>query len=214
MQRAVAATIERFGHLDIVVANAGIVAPASTFLATPYEHFERVIDVNLNGVCRSVDAALPQIVKHKGHVVVTSSIAAFRNGYGRASYAVSKAAVEQFGHALRLELVPHGAGASVVYFGLIDTPMVASSDDETLSAVKNRTIPKRLRSLTSAAVAGAAVASGIERRQARIFCPPGWARRSAVRGIQVPIGDLRKARDRLVHETVRQLDGAASVPDD
>jgi NAD(P)-dependent dehydrogenase (short-subunit alcohol dehydrogenase family) len=142
---------------------------------------------------------------------VTSSIAAFRNGYGRASYAVSKAAVEQFGHALRLELLPHGAGASVVYFGLIDTPMVATSDGETLSAVKNRTIPKRLRVLTSPEVAAAAVVRGIERRQARIFCPRGWAWRSAMRGVQVPLGDYRTARDPLVRESLRELDSTISA---
>ena len=53
-----------------------------------------------------------------------SSIYAFVNGVGAMPYAMSKAAVEQLGRALRVELAPHGASASVAYFGFIDTEMV------------------------------------------------------------------------------------------
>ena len=91
---------ERFGGLDVVVANAGIASRVATFRAMPSETFERVLDVNLMGVCRTVDAALPQIVSRGGHVVVVSSVYAFINGIGAAPYAMSKAAVEQFGRAL------------------------------------------------------------------------------------------------------------------
>ncbi|MGD0455601.1 MAG: SDR family NAD(P)-dependent oxidoreductase, partial [Solirubrobacteraceae bacterium] len=113
MQRAVAVAVERFGGLDVVVANAGIAARVATFRAYATETFERVLDVNLMGVYRTVDAALPEIVRRRGHVVVISSIYAFMNGIGEVPYAMSKAAVEQFGRALRVELVQHGASASV-----------------------------------------------------------------------------------------------------
>ena len=124
MQRAVAAAVERFGGLDVVVANAGIASRVATFRASSPETFERVLDVNLMGVYRTVDAALPEIVRRRGHVVVISSVYAFINGVGEVAYAMSKAAVEQFGRALRVELVQHGASASVAYFGFIDTEMV------------------------------------------------------------------------------------------
>ena len=62
MRRAVATTVERFGGLDVVVANAGIAARVATFRAMSTESFERVIDVDLMGVWRTVDAALPEIV--------------------------------------------------------------------------------------------------------------------------------------------------------
>ena len=130
MQRAVADTVERFGRLDVVVANAGIASRVATFRATPSETFERVLDVNLMGVCRTVDAALPEIVGREGHVVVVSSIYAFTNGIGAVPYAMSKAAVEQFGRALRAELLQHGASASVAYFGFIDTEMVHRAIDQ------------------------------------------------------------------------------------
>ena len=82
MQQAVAAAVERFGGLDIVVANAGIASKGATFRAMSTESFDRVIDVNLMGVVRTVEAALPQIVERKGHVVVIASIYAFINGLG------------------------------------------------------------------------------------------------------------------------------------
>src|SRR5207245_7130108 len=121
MQRAVVAAVERFGALDVVVANAGVASRVATFRATPYESFERVLDVNLMGVCRTVDAALPEIVRRRGHVVVIASVYAFTNGVGMIPYAMAKAGVEQLGRALRVELIPHGANASVAYFGFIDT---------------------------------------------------------------------------------------------
>src|SRR4051794_35305470 len=83
--------------------------------------FERVIEVNLLGVWRTVRAALPQVVARQGHVVVVASIYALANGMGTAPYAMAKAGVEQLGRALRVELVQHGASASVAYFGFIDS---------------------------------------------------------------------------------------------
>ena len=59
IQRAVAETVERFGGLDVVVANAGIASRVATFRAMPTETFQRVIDVDLFGVVRTVEAALP-----------------------------------------------------------------------------------------------------------------------------------------------------------
>lgn len=207
--RAVAQTVERFGSLDVVIANAGVVAPASTFLTTPIEAFDRVLDVDLHGVFRTVHAALPEIVRRQGHVVLISSIAAFRNGYGRISYSLSKAAVESFGHSLRTELLPHGASATVAYLGLIQTNMVTTANDgEAISAVKNRTMPKRLRRPAPVEDAAAAIVRGIAERRARVFCPRAWQLRSILRGIQVPISDARKERDPQVCQAVRELEAA------
>ena len=142
IQRAVAETVERFGGLDVVVANAGIASRVATFRAMPTETFQRVIDVDLFGVTRTVEAALPQIIERRGHVVVISSIYAFTNGVGAIPYAMSKAAVEQFGRALRVELAHHGASASVAYFGFIDTEMVHRAiDADELADMMLKTLP-------------------------------------------------------------------------
>jgi NAD(P)-dependent dehydrogenase (short-subunit alcohol dehydrogenase family) len=207
MQRAVARTVEHFGGLDVVVANAGIASRVATFRAMPSENFERVLDVNLMGVYRTVDAALPEIVARRGHVVVISSIYAFFNGIGAAPYAMSKAAVEQFGRALRAELSPHGASASVAYFGFIDTEMVHRAiDADPVADRMIETLPKPLRKRLAPSAAGEAIVTGIEQRRARIIRPRRWAVWSVLRGILNPLTDARLERDAATQELLREFD--------
>jgi NAD(P)-dependent dehydrogenase (short-subunit alcohol dehydrogenase family) len=210
MQRAVATAVERYGGLDIVVANAGIASRVATFRAASLESFERVLDVNLMGVCRTVDAALPEIVRRHGHVVVISSIYAFTNGTGAVPYAMSKAAVEQFGRALRVELIQHGASASVAYFGFIDTEMVHRSiDEDPLAGEMLRALPRPLRKRLAATTAGEAIVRGIERRRARIIRPRRWIVMSVLRGILNPLSDAQLERDERAQGLLRQLDARA-----
>ncbi|HEY4897565.1 MAG TPA: short-chain dehydrogenase/reductase [Solirubrobacteraceae bacterium] len=207
MQRAVAGAVERFGGLDVVVANAGIASRVATFRATPTETFERVLDVNLMGVCRTVEAALPEIIARRGHVVVISSVYAFTNGIGAVPYAMSKAAVEQFGRALRAELHQHGASASVAYFGFIDTDMVHRAIDEDPLAVSLLAgFPSPLRKRVAPVVAADAIVDGIERRRARIIRPRRWVLMSLLRGLINPISDAQLERDEKTQQVLRQID--------
>jgi NAD(P)-dependent dehydrogenase (short-subunit alcohol dehydrogenase family) len=210
MQRAVAIVVERFGGLDVVVANAGIAPRVATFRAMSPESFERVLDVNLWGVCRTVDAALPEIVRRQGHVVVISSIYAFTNGVGATPYAMSKAAVEQFGRALRVELVGHGASASVAYFGFIETEMVHQAiDADPLAVELLDVLPAPLRKRLPAAAAGEAIVRGIERRRPRIFAPRRWTVMSLLRGVLNPLSDAQLEREARAQELVRRIDARA-----
>jgi NAD(P)-dependent dehydrogenase (short-subunit alcohol dehydrogenase family) len=207
----VATAVERFGGLDVVVANAGIASRAATFRAISSENCERILEVNLMGVWRTVDAALPEIVRLHAHVVVISSIYAFTNGIGAVPYAMSKAAVEQFGRALRVELVQHGASASVAYFGFIDTEMMHRAiDADPLSGTMMATFPKPLGKRLAPNVAGEAIVRGIERRQPRIIRPRRWAVMSVLRGIITPLIDAQLQRDEKTQEILRQLDARAS----
>jgi NAD(P)-dependent dehydrogenase (short-subunit alcohol dehydrogenase family) len=207
MQRAVGAAVERFGALDVVVANAGIASRAATMRAMSGEAFERVLEVNLLGVYRTVDAALPEIVRRRGHVVVIASIYAFANGAGALPYAMSKAGVEQLGRALRVELAQHGASASVAYFGFIDTEMVHRSlDADPLAERMMAAVPKPLRKRLAPQVAGEAIVRGIERRQPRIIRPRRWTVVSVLRGILGPLGDAQMERDATTQAIVRELD--------
>jgi NAD(P)-dependent dehydrogenase (short-subunit alcohol dehydrogenase family) len=207
VQRAVAMTVERFGGLDVVVANAGIASRVTTFRAMATENFERVIDVDLMGVYRTVDAALPEVVRRRGHVVVISSIYAFINGVGNVPYAMSKAGVEQLGRALRVELSLHGASASVAYFGFIDTEMVRQAvDDDPLAGEMMGTFPWPLRKRIAPSEAGEAIARGIERRQARIIRPRRWSLLSVLRGIVNPLSDAQLERDQRSRVLLRQID--------
>jgi NAD(P)-dependent dehydrogenase (short-subunit alcohol dehydrogenase family) len=210
MEAAVASTVERFGGLDVVVANAGIASRGATVLAAEIDQFERVIDVNLLGVWRSVRAALPEIARRQGHVVVVSSIYAFSNGLGAAPYAMAKAGVEQFGRALRVELKQHGASASVAYFGFIDTQMVHQAiDADPLSSRMMEATPKVLRKRLPPSAAGAAIVRGIERRQPRIIRPRRWTVMSVLRGILNPLLDAQMERDADTQAIARELDSRA-----
>jgi NAD(P)-dependent dehydrogenase (short-subunit alcohol dehydrogenase family) len=210
LQQAVAETVERFGGLDVVVANAGIASRGATFRAMATEGFDRVIDVNLMGVVRTVEAALPEIIRRKGHVVVIASVYAFSNGLGATPYAISKAGVEQFGRALRLELVQHGASASVAYFGFIDTEMVRRIiDADPLADSIFETYPRLLRKRLPPKVAGEAIVTGIERRAPRIIRPRRWVVMSVLRGILGPLTDLQMERDAKVQAIAAELDARA-----
>ncbi len=210
MRAVVAEAVDRFGGVDVVVANAGIAPRGATVRAMTGEAFDRVLDVNLNGVHRTVIAALPEIVRRGGHVVVTSSVYAFVNGLGVAPYAMSKAAVEAFGRTLRVELAQHGASASVAYFGFIDTEMVRRGidDDPSADAFKD-TLPAPLRKRLPPKEAGKAIVDGIERRKARIIRPRRWTAFSLLRGFINPPLDEAMTRAGDVQEIARELDGRA-----
>ena len=210
MQRAVAQTVERFGGLDVVVANAGIASKGATFRATSSESFDRVLDVNLFGVARTVDAALPQIVARRGHVVVVASVYAFVNGMGVASYAMAKAGVEQLGRALRVELIPHGASASVAYFGFIDTEMVHRAlDADPLAERMVDSLPRPLRKRLPPDDAGRAIVEGIEKRAPRIIRPRRWTIVSVLRGVLNPLLDRYVEKDAQTQAVIRELDARA-----
>jgi NAD(P)-dependent dehydrogenase (short-subunit alcohol dehydrogenase family) len=210
MQRAVATAVERFGGLDIVVANAGIASRAATLHAMSTEAFDRVLDVNLHGVLRTVEAALPEIARRGGHVVVVASIYAFINGMGAAPYAIAKAGVEQLGRLLRVELAQHGASASVAYFGFIDTELVRKGvDADPLADRMFEVMPAPLRKRLQPRAAGEAIVRGIERRQARIIHPRRWAAISLLRGLAGPLSDAHALRDERTQSVLRELDGRA-----
>ncbi len=207
IRRAVARTVEQFGGLDIVVANAGIASRAATFRGTPAESFERVLDVNLMGAARTVDAALPEIIRREGHIVLVSSIYAFMNGFGTAPYAMSKAAVEQLGRALRVELRQHGSGASVAYFGFVDTEMIHEAvDSDPLAHSMLASLPSPFHKRLHPAAAGQAIVRGIERRQPRIIRPRRWTALSTLRGVLGPLIDTHMERDPRTQDNLRALE--------
>lgn len=204
MSHAVATGVRHFGSIDVCIANAGIAAANPTTIAkTTAEEFERIIDVNLLGVWRTVRACLPQIQTTGGHVLVTSSIYAFINGAANAPYAMSKAAVESFGRSLRAELAGTGATAGVLYPGWVDTPIITASHrpDSASKQLIDLLIPSPLRTpVTPEAVAAAAVA-GVQRRRARIVVPRRWA------PVAVGSGVVNIATDAIIdrHQRVQEL---------
>lgn len=207
MFAAVAEVVERFGGLDVAVANAGIAQKQfATARGISGEEWERVFEVDLLGVWRTARAALPQIVERRGQMVVVSSVYAFVNGMGNTPYAVAKAGVESLGRALRVELAPHGAGASVAYFGWVDTKMVQDAFAQEDSKRIKELTPSFLLKRITPAEAGAGLVRGIEEKAPRIFVPKWWRYVSALRGLINPLLDRRMESDAKTAALIRDLD--------
>ena len=213
LEAAVAATVERFGGIDVVVANAGIAPIPNTARNMDPVEFERVVEVDLLGVYRTVRAALPQVIERRGQVVLVSSVYAFLNGLLVSPYAVSKAGVEQLGRALRVELASHGASATVAYFGFVDTKMVQDvMDRDDLAGDREELFPEFIRRRISPAQAGEAVAEGVLRRRARVIAPRYWTTLSVLRGVVNPAFDLLTSKQRRVQDAIRDAEAAAGAP--
>lgn len=201
---AVEAAVTEFGGIDIVVANAGIAQPIRPVSVVDPRAFDRVLDVNLHGVVYTVRQALPHVVERQGHVLVIASVYAFLNGAMQTSYAMSKAAVEQFGRALRVELARTGASAGVGYFGYVDTALVRDAERDPLAHTIAQTAPSMLRKRITPAEAGGALVDGIERRAARTIRPRRWGAYSRLRGLVNPRLDEMTASHSVVVEALAE----------
>jgi NAD(P)-dependent dehydrogenase (short-subunit alcohol dehydrogenase family) len=175
MQAAADAAVQRFGGIDVVMANAGIASYGSALQVDP-EAFKRVIDVNLVGVFHTVRATLPTVTERGGYVLIVSSLAAFAAAPGMIPYDASKAGVEHLANALRLEVAGRGVTVGSAHMSWIDTALVRDSKSDLPSFTELLArLPWPLNKTTSVDKCAAAFVKGIERRERRIFCP-GWVR--------------------------------------
>jgi NAD(P)-dependent dehydrogenase (short-subunit alcohol dehydrogenase family) len=204
---AVAEVVDRFGRIDVAIANAGILSRAATLRTTPMASIESLLAVNVSGVVNTIQAAMDEVVAHRGQFVLISSVFAFLNGMGTVPYAMSKAAVEQLGRGLRVELAAHGVSTTIAYFSLIETNMIKQGVDndpvvDKLLATLPRAFLKRLQPDTAAT----AIANGLAHRSPRIMEPSRWKPISALRGLLSPAMDARLARDRRTLAALSELD--------
>ncbi|MGW3689543.1 SDR family NAD(P)-dependent oxidoreductase [Streptomyces sp. NPDC005125] len=205
---AVALLREQFGGVDIAIANAGIMGPGATLRTMPAPAIDKVLAVNINGVINTVNAAMEQIVANQGQIVLISSVFAFLNGAGAIPYAMSKAAVEQLGRGLRVELAQHGASATTAYFSLIQTDMIKHGVDEdpAIAKILSRTSPRPLLKRIEPDEAAQAIVKAIEHRSPRVIRPTRWTPLSALRGVINPAIDARMAGDRTLRALLRKLE--------
>ncbi|WP_307188618.1 short-chain dehydrogenase/reductase [Nocardia amamiensis] len=207
MRQAISRVRERFGRIDVLVANAGVVPEPATIRTMNPGDFDRVIGINVTGVFNTVHPALDDIVAANGHVVVVSSAAAFAPGMGGSPYMVSKAAVEQFGRALRVELAAVGATAGVAYFGVVDTAMTRGTlDEDELGTDLGALLPWPLNQRITVGDAADSLAEGIARRAPRIVAPPQWEPYALLRGVINVVLDGRLARDPRVHNLIHRVE--------
>lgn len=217
MEQAVAEGVERFGGIDVAVANAGIASYGSVLTVDP-QTFKRVIDINVLGVFHTVRAALPSLIESRGYVLVVSSMAAFGAMPGLAAYNASKAGVEHFANALRLEVKHQGVDVGVAHMSWIDTPLVRDArEDLTTFGKMIAALPYPLSRTTSVESCGKAFAKGIAGRKRHVYVP-GWvAGVAAARNlVNSPVGERETAKHApellpLMDEEVRRLGRSTSI---
>lgn len=173
MQAAADKAVQRFGGIDVVVANGGIASYGSVLQVDP-DAFKRVLDVNVLGVFHTVRATLPAVIESRGYVLVVSSLAAFAAAPGMAPYDASKAAVEHFANSLRVEVAHRGVDVGSAHMSWVDTALVRETKADLPSFGEMLAkLPWPLNVTTSVDECAAAFVKGIEGRQTRVYCP-GW----------------------------------------
>lgn len=202
--------VARFGRLDVAFANAGIAwrdAPA-TLLSCDEAEFQRIVEVDLFGVWRTLRAALPEVIRNQGQVLVTSSIYSFLNGMANAPYAASKAAVESLTRALRAELGGTGATASVVYPGWTATAIakIAFGGHDLATRMNAVALPGFLRRPITPEQMATAIVKGMQRREPRIIAPGRWTPIFMLRGVFNPLTDWYVSRHRGLQGLLRELE--------
>ncbi len=125
MTAAAASFTARAGHIDVLIASAGVSQP-DYFENTPLSEFERNMRINYLGVVASTKAVLPAMrARGRGRLVFISSMAGQAGIFGYSAYAPSKFAVRGFAEVLAMEVKPHGVTVSIANPPDVDTPMYA-----------------------------------------------------------------------------------------
>lgn len=133
-QQAVETALERYGRLDVLVNAAGIILRADA-LNTSDEQWQRVLNVNVNGVFFMSRAAIGLMKKQgKGVIINFGSIWGEVGAAGVVAYCASKGAVHQITRAMALDYVKDGIRINAVCPGEVNTPMLASERSEPVTS--------------------------------------------------------------------------------
>lgn len=139
ISRMVEATLERFGRVDILLANAGVYVKGQ-FAEGDIEQLTRMFRLNVDGVLRCAHAVIPSMkAQGGGDIIVTSSIAGTADIVGEPVYSASKNAVQTFVHTVRRQLAGDGIRVMSLAPGPVANPMQNMYDaDEIRLAVEQR----------------------------------------------------------------------------
>ena len=124
LQRLVAAAVETYGRIDVLINNAGVM-PLSPLERVKVDEWDQMIDVNLKGVVYGVAAALPHMIAQKsGHIINVSSVAGHKLFGGSAVYSATKFAVRAMSEGLRQEMAPHNIRTTIISPGAVKTELL------------------------------------------------------------------------------------------
>lgn len=117
---------DEFGHIDIMIANAGIGGNDEKTRSYDPESVKKVIDINLLGSVNSIHAVVPDMIaRGSGQLVAISSLAGFRGLPKSAAYSSSKAGMTTFFESVRLDLADKGIAVTIIQPGFIKTPLTS-----------------------------------------------------------------------------------------
>jgi NADP-dependent 3-hydroxy acid dehydrogenase YdfG len=127
-----ARTLDQFGRIDVVFANAGFGTKRGFLEATP-EHWRSMVLTNVLGPAYTIRATLPAVKDSRGHYLLTSSVAG-RRALAGSLYSSTKWAVTGMGEALRQELNGTGCRVTLIEPGMVDTPFFDNPVSDALEA--------------------------------------------------------------------------------
>lgn len=134
VERMVAATLDHFGRIDILLANAGIYVLGEVKDGDP-DAWEQMIAVNVASVFRAIRAVLPgMIAQGSGHIVVTSSISGHSALHWEPVYSATKHAIQTFVHGLRRQVAPFGIRVGEVSPGIVLNELWGYTDPQAIAA--------------------------------------------------------------------------------
>lgn len=136
----VAATLERFGRIDVVVSNAGVHDGGGDITELADDDWELMRGVNIDGFVHVAQATLPELVRSGGNLVAVSSVSGIAGDWGQAAYNATKHAVTGFVRSLALDYGARGVRVNAVLpaFTLTDMTSGMAGDDEALAPFVNR----------------------------------------------------------------------------
>jgi 3-oxoacyl-[acyl-carrier protein] reductase len=141
---AVAATLARFGRIDVLVNNAGITRDARLQKMT-IAQFDDVVDVNLRGVFHCTQAVADAMVAQgSGAILNASSVVGIYGNFGQTNYAATKFGVIGFTKTWSRELGPKGIRVNAVAPGFVETPILATIPDKVLGQMRDHVPLRRL----------------------------------------------------------------------
>ncbi|MEU4128569.1 SDR family oxidoreductase [Streptomyces wuyuanensis] len=181
MSRVAREVKERFGKVDIVVANAGV-ASGGPFADSDPQAWRRVVEVNLIGSAVTCRAFLPVLVESRGYFLQIASLAAITPAPMMTAYCASKSGAEAFAHSLRAEVGHKGVKVGVGYLSWTDTDMVRGADQDDVMRELRQRLPWPSNHTYPLGPAVDRIVAGIERRSAHVYAQ-WWLRgMQSVRG--------------------------------
>src|SRR3984957_18299743 len=194
LERPVSPTVERFGPVDVDIANAGI-AFTGPLASAPIEQVERTLAVNFLGVWRTDRALIGQITERKGYLLNISSMAAISRAPMMGPYSSAKAGVEALTDVLRQETAPSGAKVGCAYFGFIDTDLVRASYEQPSAQAMMGRLPGFVRNPAPISKAVDAIEQGIEKRTDRLWAPRWVGPTLLLRGLLQPFTERQLLKE-------------------